>query len=124
MFLECCSVNDQSWGNTAEVWKAASHLHSDRVNERHREGWTHSKPQREEEGHDDPRRLSQLPRHHFGPVDHGQCAQVPVRNPQQTDEDHGEEVMCKENIVQVVPGLIVAEHEERNQGGSGDGQQW
>lgn len=32
--------------------------------------------------------------------------------------------MCKEHIVQVVPGLIVAEHEERNQGGSGDDQQW
>lgn len=81
-------------------------------------GRAHSQPQHEVKGHHHPCCLSQLFGHDFGAVDHDQCAQVAVAEPQQCCEDHGVEVLVEHHGLDMSPGLVVAEDEEREEDGS------
>ncbi|KFW87613.1 hypothetical protein N305_11116, partial [Manacus vitellinus] len=81
-------------------------------------GRPHSQPQHEVERHHHPCCLGQLSGHDFGAVDHDQCPQVAVAQPQQCREDHRVDVLVEQHCPDVSAGLVVAEDEEREEDGS------
>ncbi|KFQ59648.1 hypothetical protein N334_08341, partial [Pelecanus crispus] len=93
----------------------AAPLHE--VDNKNGAGRPHSQPQHEVKRHYHPRRLSQLFRHDLGTVDHDQCPQVAIAQPQQRCEDHRVDVSVEEHRLDVSPGLVVAEDEEREEDG-------
>ncbi|KFP38319.1 hypothetical protein N324_03319, partial [Chlamydotis macqueenii] len=78
-------------------------------------GGAHGQPQHQVKRHHHPCCLGQLFRHNFGAVDHDQRPQVAVAQPHQHREDHRVEVSVEYHLLDVSPGLVVAEDEEREE---------
>ncbi|KAG9344434.1 hypothetical protein JZ751_011104 [Albula glossodonta] len=104
-----------SWGPAFWLWIIADVTCGTR-------GWGMAGKGRQEEGHDNACGLGQLPRHHLGPIDHRQGAQIAIAEAQQGHKEHREQVVVEQHSLQVVPGLVVAEHEERHQDSAGEDQ--
>ncbi|KFU87542.1 hypothetical protein M959_01279, partial [Chaetura pelagica] len=86
----------------------------------------HCQPQHEVKRHHHPCCLSQLLWQNLGAIDHDQCPQVAIAQPQQGGEDHRVDVSVEGHHLNVSPGLVVAEDEEGEEDGpeeDEDGQQ-
>ncbi|KFP03889.1 hypothetical protein N300_07718, partial [Calypte anna] len=86
-----------------------------KVHNENRAGRPHCQSHHDVKIHRHPCCLSQLFWHNLGAIDHDQSPQVAIAQPQQGGEDYRVDVLLEDHHLDVSPGLIVAEDEEREE---------